>query len=165
MGLNCTGPLIHRSSINIQLGLSIGWFCNHAINQPRTANLIYNPWLVEICRCSTCGYGGTTMGPEYLQILVSGASPGTNPLWIPRDTCTLKMWGIINPCEALRDSMYGGPWGYSPGWRSRASARQGSSAGVCQSAGWAVRPRRFLCCPIGGHPCSCSHLTPGTTAL
>ena len=30
------------------------------------------------------------MGPEYLQILVSGASPGTNPLWIPRDICRTK---------------------------------------------------------------------------
>lgn len=43
-----------------------------------------NPWM------QNCGYGCTTSGLEHPRILVSTVGPGTNPLWLLREDCSLE---------------------------------------------------------------------------
>lgn len=42
-----------------------------------------SPWM------QNCGYGRTTSGLEHPRILVSTVGPGTNPLWLLREDCSL----------------------------------------------------------------------------
>ena len=73
MGLNCVGPLLH------------GFF-------PIRTTLLQLPRFAESSDAEpgiwrNQGYSMQTMGLDNLQILLSVAGPGTNPLQIPRADC------------------------------------------------------------------------------
>ena len=77
-----------------------------------------NPWM------QNCGYGCTTSGLEHPRILVSTVGPGTNPLWLLMEDCSLEGKAqselFIFFMVTLLEDLWCFKWGHhSVSWRSK----------------------------------------------
>lgn len=66
------------------------WIFFNKYTQWNTIRGWLNPWM------QNRGYGGMTSALEHPQILVSTVGPGTNPLWLLREDCSLDVKPRLN---------------------------------------------------------------------